>query len=275
MSADVFTSKQNLRKHSTVQEIFIFFSFSVPHYKLRDFLPGKVGTLLFSKVKNETSDGPGLDNDSTMNSFEDTKPLSSELKCTVCQETFGEKLALTDHIVEHYREEISEKFIENGIKCRVCQYTDANLGQLTKHVALQHEKIREYLGPAEGDHLFALINNEPSPPGVIETKPPSFDCYICAKAHKTRSDLRQHIFCHLRHEIQAKFYPDTEHVKLCVECNYKSSTGEHVLMHLALKHQKLSEFVPPEVAAVLYNSKRGRSSKSLETSPNQASAPVI
>ena len=85
-----------------------------------------------------------------------------------------------------------------------------------------------------------------------------YECYLCSKPHRLRSDLRQHIFCHLRHEIQAKFYPDVEQVKVCIECNYKSNIGEHVVMHLALKHQKLADFVPPEVAQVLYSKKGGK-----------------
>ena len=60
---------------------------------------------------------------------------------------------------------------------------------------------------------------------------PAFVCHICSKSSRTRSELRQHVFCHLRHEIQSKYYPDNV-IKNCLECNYKSSIGEHVLMHL-------------------------------------------
>lgn len=94
------------------------------HQKLKQFLPEFAANLLFPETE--------------------VKP-EKELKCCICQKEFREKTSLMDHIVEHFSEQIGEKFIENGIKCKVCQYHDANLGQLTKHVALQHEKIREYL----------------------------------------------------------------------------------------------------------------------------------
>ena len=56
--------------------------------------------------------------------------------------------------------------MESGTKCKICRYHDANLNQLTRHVALQHEKIREFIPKEEGDALFtinkdlATTNNE-------------------------------------------------------------------------------------------------------------------
>ena len=83
----------------------------------------------------------------------------------------------------------------------------------------------------------------------------TLECYLCHKSHKSRSDLRQHIFCHLKQEIQNKFYPGEEPIKSCVECTYKSIQPEHILMHLALKHQKIAEFVPKEVIHMIYKDK--------------------
>ena len=92
---------------------------------------------------------------------------------------------------------------------------------------------------------------------MTKVTPPngSLECYLCHKSHKSRSDLRQHIFCHLKQEIQNKFYPGEEPIKSCVECTYKSIQPEHILMHLALKHQKIAEFVPKEVIHMIYKDK--------------------
>ena len=46
--------------------------------------------------------------------------------------------------------------MESGTKCKICRYHDANLNQLTRHVALQHEKIREFIPKEEGDALFTI-----------------------------------------------------------------------------------------------------------------------
>ena len=78
-----------------------------------------------------------------------------------------------------------------------------------------------------------------------------FVCHICSKGVRTRSELRQHVFTHVRDDIQSKYYPDNVIIKNCLECNYKS-TEQHVLMHLALKHQKIIEFVPQEVSELFY-----------------------
>ena len=92
---------------------------------------------------------------------------------------------------------------------------------------------------------------------MTKVAPPNgtLECYLCHKSHKSRSDLRQHIFCHLKQEIQNKFYPGEEPIKSCVECTYKSIQPEHILMHLALKHQKIAEFVPKEVIKMIYKDK--------------------
>ena len=92
---------------------------------------------------------------------------------------------------------------------------------------------------------------------LTKVAPPNgtLECYLCHKSHKSRSDLRQHIFCHLKQEIQNKFYPGEEPIKSCVECTYKSIQPEHILMHLALKHQKIAEFVPKEVIKMIYKDK--------------------
>ena len=79
-------------------------------------------------------------------------------------------------------------------------------------------------------------------------------CYICQKSHKSRSDLRQHIYCHLKSDIQSKYYGE-DPIKNCIECSYKSSIPEHILMHLALKHQKIKDFVPKEVTKMIYKDK--------------------
>ena len=52
--------------------------------------------------------------------------------------------------------------MESGTKCKICRYHDANLNQLTRHVALQHEKIREFIPKEEGDALFT-INKDLAP----------------------------------------------------------------------------------------------------------------
>lgn len=230
------------------------------HMKLKDFVPGFVAEYLFDKeVKPAMTESP-------------------KLKCSVCDTGFEEKTSFTDHIVEHFSEQINDRFIENGNKCGICQYIDANLGQLTKHVALQHEKIREYLPSQDGEALFEVINHvdEPEQQASSSVDKPAkkvqeFDCYICHKSHKNRPDLRQHIFCHLRQEIQAKFYPGIDQVKNCIECPYKSTIGEHVVMHLALKHKKLSEFVPPEVGKTLFM--KGNASMSKKKKAGKASSP--
>lgn len=214
------------------------------HQKLKDFVPTFVAESLFNK-------------DAAKASAEIEEPL---FKCSVCDTGFDEKNSLTDHLVEHFTDRIKDRFIENGNKCGICQYIDANLGQLTKHVALQHEKIRDYLPSEDGDALFEVINHVDEDKSKDKKVKLDFDCYICHKSHKSKPDLRQHIFCHLRHDIQAKFYPGIEQVKTCIECPYKSSIGEHVVMHLALKHKKLNEFVPAEVAKTLFLKGGGSSS---------------
>ena len=68
--------------------------------------------------------------------------------------------------VDHFSNQILDKYVESGTKCKICRYHDANLNQLTRHVALQHEKIREFIPKEEGDALFtinkdlATTNNE-------------------------------------------------------------------------------------------------------------------
>ena len=182
--------------------------------------------------------------------------------------------------VDHFSNQILDKYVESGTKCKICRYHDANLNQLTRHVALQHEKIREFIPKEEGDALFtinkdlATTNNElnsqinqsnnsldsqnsekattimhnnqvdhVSPgmisgllqnileleirkkniisffPVVVSSLP--FVCHICSKGIRTRSELRQHVFTHVRDKIQSKYYPDNV-IKNCLECNYKS-----------------------------------------------------
>ena len=92
-------------------------------------------------------------------------------------------------------------------------------------MALQHEKIREYLPPAEGDRLFEDPEAGSSPPRagdpandstttidepfgtcLDDNEKPILVCYICAKGHRSKSDLRQHIFCHLKQEVMNKYF---------------------------------------------------------------------
>jgi hypothetical protein len=228
-------------------------SIAAPHQKLRDHLPDYLASLLFPKKTEADDSYMSLDtSEADLEAAAETPPPTrsnnKKWKCCVCKKDFPERPQLTDHIVDHFSSQILNRFVENGTKCTICRYHDANLNQLTRHVALQHEKIREYIPALEGDSLFTINNkirpqptqeneNEETPSEVEEQQPlnlekpnkddaatvspTGLDCYICSKPHRTRSDLRQHIFCHLRVDIQTKFYPDNEPVKLCVECNYR------------------------------------------------------
>ena len=74
---------------------------------------------------------------------EDTTELP--WKCCVCKKGFEARIPLTQHIVEHFQSKILDSYVESGTKCKICKYHDANTIQLTRHVALQHEKIREFI----------------------------------------------------------------------------------------------------------------------------------
>ena len=74
---------------------------------------------------------------------EDTTELP--WKCCVCKKSFEARIPLTQHIVEHFQSKILDSYVESGTKCKICKYHDANTIQLTRHVALQHEKIREFI----------------------------------------------------------------------------------------------------------------------------------
>ena len=165
--------------------------------------------------------------------------------------------------MDHFNNQILDKYVESGTKCKICRYHDANLNQLTRHVALQHEKIREFIPSADGEALFTInkqlkstdtkktktadmsveielsnkITNEQKQSNKTSSTQ-NYACHICSKTVKNRSDLRQHVYSHLRNEIQSKYYPDNR-VETCLECDYKSSLPEHVLVHMALKHQKI------------------------------------
>ena len=262
------------------------------HQKIKDFMPEVMANIMFNKSKDVTEESISMDTDQSNNTINEKvdqsleHPEEKSFKCGVCNENCEDKNSLTDHLVEHFSSQIMDRFVESGTKCKICRYHDANLAQLTKHVALQHEKIREYLPAQVGDDLFALINDshnddtndtsidlnetsvnneaselsdktvDKSSDKKVDDKAEStsklFDCYICSKPNKSRGDLRQHIVCHIRHEIQAKYYPNVDQIKMCIECDYKSNIGEHILMHLALKHQKIIEFVPKDVAEKIY-----------------------
>ena len=186
-------------------------------------------------------------------------------KCCVCKKPFESRIPLTQHIVEHFQSKILDSYVESGTKCKICKYHDANTIQLTRHVALQHEKIREFIPTDEGDALFITEHqeNNSSPKDPKNPMSKNLECYLCHKSHKSRSELRQHIFCHLKQEIQSKFYGE-EPIKSCTECSYKSIQLEHILMHLALKHQKITEFVPKEVIQMIYKDKSIKVKKSGE-----------
>ena len=180
--------------------------------------------------------------------------------------------------VDHFNTQILDKYVESGTKCKICRYHDSNLNQLTRHVALQHEKIREYIPAPDGDALFNNVNkqltNNTSNNATVKSEgtPTSFTCYICSKSSRTRGELRQHVFSHLRHEIQSKYYPDNV-IDNCLECDYKSSTADHVLTHLALKHRKILEFVPKEMSEYLFsNNNTNNSNKG--TSTNTSTTPT-
>ena len=105
-----------------------------------------------------------------------------------------------------------------------------------------------------GDALFVMDQNDQATSEPVTPSTPELQCYICQKSHKSRSDLRQHIYCHLKSDIQNKYYGE-DPIKNCIECSYKSSIPEHILMHLALKHQKIKDFVPKEVTKMIYKDK--------------------
>merc|ERR1712110_289021 len=115
-----------------------------------------------------------------------------------------------------------------------------------RHVALQHEKIREFIPKEEGDASFTInkdlaanelnrinqsnsLNNSQNSeettimhnnqvdhvsPVVVSSLP--FVCHICSKGVRTRSELRQHVFTHVRDDIQSKYYPNNV-IKNCLE----------------------------------------------------------
>ena len=260
------------------------------HYKLKEFLPEKMGGILFTKSNAETSINDttnSSDNNANASSANEDEPVKKSVsvrlpilqkhkwKCCVCSKILGNRPDLTVHVVEHFKQQVLDDYVESGSKCSICKYSDPNLGQLTRHVALQHEKIRVFLPPEEGDRLFeepevnstadtslASADISMEQDQVVDTtmtsnEKPLLICYICAKATKARSELRQHIFCHLKNEVMKKYFGEEGVVtKQCPECKYKSSVAEHVLMHFALKHKYLREFVPPDVAELLYDSSK-------------------
>lgn len=57
--------------------------------------------------------------------------------------------------------------------------------------------------------------------------------------------------------FQSRFF-GTNPVKSCPmsNCDYKSNSSEHVLIHVGLTHQKINEFIPESAVEVIFGSVR-------------------
>ena len=163
-----FSCFRDFHSFSDFLLILVLFCIFFPgtHQKLKDFLPEQLKDLIFTtKIKEEPIEATNGKFPKFLsflpffflslififpkNIFllfyftEDTTELP--WKCCVCKKGFEARIPLTQHIVEHFQSKILDSYVESGTKCKICKYHDANTIQLTRHVALQHEKIREFI----------------------------------------------------------------------------------------------------------------------------------
>ena len=86
----------------------------------------------------------------------------------------------------------------------------------------------------------------------------SFNCPFCSEIIFGKHPFLAHLFCHKKHEIKQKYLPPGIDRRNCRMCNYGTDQPQSLLMHMALRHRLLKEFLPVELVDKLY-SKRSSS----------------
>ena len=77
-------------------------------------------------------------------------------------------------------------------------------------------------------------------------------CHVCHLQFASKNLFRQHLFCHAKQDLKRKYLPPGADLKKCRMCSYQADKLDSLLMHLALTHKLLKEFLPTHLAEELY-----------------------
>ena len=87
-------------------------------------------------------------------------PPMSTKTCFVCKGNFSEK-NFAWHVSTHFQVQIREKYLPEGsMKCPLCEYTATMNKLIVKHVAVNHQKLKDFIPEEEAVNIFSKITPE-------------------------------------------------------------------------------------------------------------------